>query len=578
MGEIGKIEIDGKQTIGNALSKARLQVPINQRTYRWEARNAQELFDDIEYAMGEDDSQYFLGSIVVTETDSDRHSVVDGQQRLATTLMFIAAIRDYLHELGGDDAGRAGQLSEEFLISRDFDTQEWVQRFVLSEKDDDFFRKRVLLAPTDSERILKLAPKELKKLRNSHKRIDAAARIAAAQVKKIAAAHNGNDNQSTALRGWIKFLKKGVRVIWVSVQDEANAFVMFETLNDRGLQLSKADLLKNYLFGRSQTDLSVVQPKWASMTGAIESVGDEALVVTYIRQFWSSHYGPTRERDLFVKIKDRVKSKPESVALATQLADNATLYAALLSSSHEKWNEYGPTARRNIDILNTLQMEQVRPLLLAILNHMTAAEVQKCLRFLVRCSVRFLIVGGLGGGAMESQYAERAMDIRSGKIKVATDLLKKMKTVVPNDAIFSDSFATARVSKSHIARYYLSIIEQQKGKKPKEPELVPNTNQEQVNLEHIMPEKLSPAWSHIKAEDHDAYCTRLGNLTLLANTPNSKGGNDDFATVKKPIYKDSDFGITKDIAKKSKWDIAAIEARQEKLAELAVKAWPLKVT
>jgi len=85
---------------------------------------------------------------------------------------------------------------------------------------------------------------------------------------------------------------------------------MFETLNDRGLELSKVDLLKNYLFGRSGPDRQrETEQRWHSMTGAIESVAGEDAVSTYVRHLWASMNGPTRERELFSKIKDKVKSK-----------------------------------------------------------------------------------------------------------------------------------------------------------------------------------------------------------------------------------------------------------------------------
>ena len=147
------------------------------------------------------------------------------------------------------------------------------------------------------------------------------------------------------------FVKERARVIWVTVPDDTNAYVMFETLNDRGLELSKADLLKNYLFGRSQDRSSETQQRWFSMMGALETVGNEDIVVTYIRHLWSSMHGPTRERELYVDIKDKVKSKQAVIDLAIDLADNANIYAALLNPDHAIWNEYGPKARKHIATL-----------------------------------------------------------------------------------------------------------------------------------------------------------------------------------------------------------------------------------
>src|SRR5687768_1169972 len=80
-------EIHGDGTIGKVLSETRLSVPTNQRSYAWEKTHAVELFDDLENAIGQDE-EYFLGSVVITRTGSSGFpEVVDGQQRLATSVI-----------------------------------------------------------------------------------------------------------------------------------------------------------------------------------------------------------------------------------------------------------------------------------------------------------------------------------------------------------------------------------------------------------------------------------------------------------------------------------------------------------
>ena len=167
-------------------------------------------------------------------------------------------------------------------------------------------------------------------------------------------------------------------------------------------------------------------------------------MVDYVRHYWSSHNGATRERDLYAAIRKRVSSKQAAVDLAHGLENGGRLYAAILSPSHELWSEYGASARQHIETVNLLRMVQVRPLLLAILEKFSLAEARKALRGTVAWGVRFLVHGGLGGGVLEDNYCERAKSIHSGKITTAAQLLKAMAAVVPADRAFEEAFAWPR--------------------------------------------------------------------------------------------------------------------------------------
>jgi hypothetical protein len=200
-------------------------------------------------------------------------------------------------------------------------------------------------------------------------------------------------------------------------------------------------------------------------------------------------------------------------------------------------------------------------------------EVKRSIKLLLSWSVRFLIYGGLG--YLETQYSERAVEIRNAKIKTAKELMVAMKDVVPTDRMFREAFTNATVSKDYLARYYLRVLENQY-KEIREPELVPNANEEVVNLEHILPENPSDDWGYIEPEIAKAYYKRIGNMALLHHKINSEIGNKGIK-IKAPYYQNSSFELTKVLGKEENWDISNIEGRQKMLAELAIKAWPNKV-
>jgi len=546
--------------IGHALSDNMLAVPIYQRSYAWEEIHVLELFQDIATAISEQEKEYFIGSIVISQHSSDRPEVVDGQQRLATASILIAAVRDWFHKQG--DTNRTDDIDREFLSVRDLRTQERVARLRLNEGDHDYFLRTILSPPDSPDRALDAQ-------RESHRKIAKAAELAQKHVRTIVEMTNRPVDR---LIDWIEYLRSGVRVIWVKVPDHANAFTIFETLNDRGLDLAISDLLKNYLFHLADDRITEVQQRWVSMFSALDAADNEKIVVDYIRHLWSSKNGLTREKDLYDKIRRKITSKQGAIDFASELEANSKLYASLLNTDHESWSDYGATTRFHMATINLLRMVQVRPLLLGILSKFPVNEVRKALKLMVSWSVRFLIYGGVGGGTLEKHYSARAMQIWDGSITTAKALLDAMRHVVPTDNQFEGAFSNASVSKNYLARYYLRALENQERGAPS-PELIPNPNEEVVSLEHVLPENPSPAWAHINEETSKAYHKRIGNLSLIQASINMEAGNDGF-DIKKPLLSNSEFKLTSAIADYAQWGPNEIESRQNHLAKLAVKAWP----
>lgn len=152
MSTIGGIDVNGNQTIGRALMGNELEAPINQRPYRWEDKHVKELLDDLATAIGQGESEYFLGSIVVIKNETGRPRVVDGQQRLATAMILLAAIRDYFYR--DDQIERAGDIERDYLMKRSLRTEDRQPKFILSNADRDYFQKRILERPDNADRIL----------------------------------------------------------------------------------------------------------------------------------------------------------------------------------------------------------------------------------------------------------------------------------------------------------------------------------------------------------------------------------------------------------------------------------------
>ena len=316
-----------------------------------------------------------------------------------------------------------------------------------------------------------------------------------------------------------------------------------------------------------------MQYKWVQVISTIESAEDEKTVINFIRNYWSSKHGLVREKDLFEKIKKSVTSKAEAISLASGLFDTSKLYSAIITCDDNFWSSYPSSAKTSMQTLNFFKMVQVRPLILSVLENFDEKEVEKALKLLVNVSVRFLIVGGLGGGALEQKYCEGALKINNNEISTAKQLSDFMKSSAPSDSEFKSSFETATVSKNYLARYYLRALEMV-AKGDQEPEFVPNTSNDIVTLEHILPENPSQAWGYINVDDAKSNYKRLGNMALLKKSLNSDIGNDGF-DAKKPFYSDSEYQLTSTLTEYDSWGIDEISQRQNELSDLALSAWPV---
>ena len=109
---------------------------------------------------------YFLGTIVLTQGAADRLEVADSQQRLATTSILIAAIRDHLEIEGGvAEKKAANSLTGDFLLKYELKSGENIPKLQLNYEDNEYFSRRILLGPNESERE-KIKPTTL-----SHERL-----------------------------------------------------------------------------------------------------------------------------------------------------------------------------------------------------------------------------------------------------------------------------------------------------------------------------------------------------------------------------------------------------------------------
>jgi hypothetical protein len=263
----------------------------------------------------------------------------------------------------------------------------------------------------------------------------------------------------------------------------------------------------------------------------LESADAEDLVLTYLRHYWISYNGPTIEKQLAAKIREKIVGRQQAVDMSIALSENAVHYAALFSPlEHTGWQQFDKNTRGYLYVMmRILQVVQIRPLILSVIRHFDHVEAKKAFKLFLSWSVRFLIAGSGSGGALDQHYGLRAKEIADGAVTTANQLADRMKGIVRTDDEFRDGLERARVSKKHLARYYLRCLELKKAG-------MPNCDLGGVledttvyNLEHVIPLNPSGSWP-LQESVVQSYSRRLGNMVLLDPTVNVDIGNKDFPT------------------------------------------------
>jgi hypothetical protein len=530
------IELEG---VGHILRDRRLDVPAYQRGYAWELEQVSEFWSDLRAAFGAAAKQYFLGTVVLTTGAPGRSTIIDGQQRSATTLLMFTALRNEFLRRG--DADRAKVIERDYIVTPDLRSAEEIPRLTLNEGDRPWLEAAISSRPT---------PDADHGLNGDDALIIDALIFFEGRIKDEA--KNAGPQWAELLFQWVEFLEHRARVIAVEVSDEADAFLIFETLNARGRELTVADLLKNYLFGLAGKDIETLQARWIAALDALEASADEGVFTTFVRHLWSSLRGATRERELYGRMKTRISSKDTAMEFGEQLQDSARFYAALLSSDHPYWREKAellPVA----ETLLRLGLEQNRPLLLAATRHFDDAELARLLRAVVAWSVRGLIVGGIGGGSTERAYGDAAVAVSEGRARDSEAVFVELVDVIPTDESFREAFRQKRVNRTRLAKYYLIALAHAEAGQA-DPMLVSDTEESTYRLGLVLPRNPSPDdWPNFPREDIGQSVLRLGNQYVEA---------------------DGAIEPARELLTPKDWSPAKISARQDATTDLVVDLWP----
>src|ERR1022692_4069710 len=263
------------QTVELLLSPgtAQFQVPVFQRRYAWGAEEIGQLIDDLFGESAQNELPYFLGSIVLARQDGipggAADLVLDGQQRLTTLSLLISALIDRMRGEGATDADE----HKMYLFSRRVKGKK-TPKLLLQPDDAKAFEILIGEPAQASEPKLKSTPLG----------------IAVAKILELLdeyAAGPQYKDVPKPFEAMFSRLLYDVELVRITAPSERDAFRLFETLNDRGLALSAADLIKNKLFSRCKGELDDAVDSWGNLL--LLTKDDD--VVNFLRTFWIAFKG-----------------------------------------------------------------------------------------------------------------------------------------------------------------------------------------------------------------------------------------------------------------------------------------------
>lgn len=547
----------GHDKLGHLLSDKLLEIPRFQRRYSWKEEHVHAYLEDIETAKGKGNS-YFMGTIVLANAEggSPRILVVDGQQRIITTALMLIAVRDLLADHGKQDAARA--VEETYLDNYVLAQEKKVERLVVG--PDDLTTYRSLL---DRAAL----PAQSSALQAAYRQIH----------KRLFELSPSPDSYRIQI-DIVTYLNENLQVLVATATGLAEAYVIFETLNDRGADLTTADLLKNYLFSRADASIAAAEGAWSRIGGDFEKPDD---FVKFLRYEYMSRVGPVTQRGLYKGIQQDFKTGTGVLTYLSGLEQALASYRAVREPDDISWSSEAIDVKDSLLAFRRFGFESSMPLMIAVFRTWKHPTATKFVSTVAAWSVRAWFAGTLGGGVAEQAFCEAAVAVAKGQAKDPASVLAILdsKELIPDDASFRQAFRNAGSVTTTRAKYLLAMLERQfvldAGGSP---DALPDWSSKAVTIEHIFAKSMKEADFHSRDdfERYEVVRDQLMNYTLLERSLNQGLENLPFSS-KYQTYAKSKFTLTQALAQDAIWNFQRANTRLDRLVELALKAWPKAV-
>lgn len=550
-----------QQLLGNA-SNHQIVVPQFQRGYSWEKSHVSTFWDDLKHfrssANVDQGDNYFLGPVVYVEETPVRILLLDGQQRLLTSTILLSVIRDIARERFGQSGHDLARDIQRDFVYRDHEDPQLA--IIPSEVDRDYFQRLIQDDELDRERPVARV--------RSHRLIRNATNFL---KKSVEDELEGKSNAESVfiLQALKRALTRALKITAIRVESEEQAYHIFETLNDRGLRLSPADLLLNYLLSRAKDDAerTDIKTNWNKM---VDTLGMKQPS-SFLRHMWISRYGDVKSTSLYRVIRDHVADERITpIALAEICFTDSERYQRIANLDSQLFQ--GNTRVAGRGLLKYYSADKVMPLFLSA-SELPLDYFGKVVLLVERLYVRYVVVANGNPSVLEDYLYSTAKLVRDmfrdgqKPNQIVKAVSAELKKIDPSDDASIAGVRDLVFENGRAAQYFVrSLADKIEG-------LPSNFDEKAVNLEHIFPENpLIAEWPN--HDELNPLTWHLGNLTTLERDKNERAGNRGY-WAKRAIFESSAIKMTTDIAKEFEdWSAETVVQRAESLSESVVARWP----
>lgn len=541
-------------------------VPRFQREYSWTKDEVSELWHDVVSNLKLEDNiiinlEYFIGSLVlIGEDKSSELQIVDGQQRLTTITLLLSALVETFKNVGENDLAQG--IYSTYIEGKDLKFKPF---FKLENENPKPFLQESIQHITKKDN--QPQNKEEKTLWEAY--LYFVNKFKIEQLKKDIKFWDeldGTNNQKQilileAIRDQILL---NLKVIYITVSNEDDAYMIFETLNARGKNLSSVDLIKNDLF----KELNGTHPDdtakrvWKQIQINLASRTNKVNFETFFRHFWLSKYNFITESKIYKNFKiESAKTSFTHYAFLIDLSEEAEVYNKIANPLKTDWPDQNDSqVFSSLYALGLFQIIQIRTFILALIRKrderlIAHSDFVKVLDQMEKFHFKYSAVCSLKMNIFEGKYSKTARDLRKSTSKVQSKQIidQLIQFYIKKEPSFDQyknklsefKYTNQYTRDKRIIQYIFSKMEN----------TLRQTNELTINnisLEHIDPQ----------TRQNGNYGW-LGNLLPLDKLLNEQCGDKSFIN-KLPIYSQSDLQIVNEFltmySSESDWN----QANQQK--------------
>lgn len=560
-----KIEASDKG-IQEVFSLGYFKIPRFQRPYSWEDEEVSDFWHDI---IKDNTNNYFIGSMVVYSSENATFGVVDGQQRLTTITLLLSAIRGAFITLGENDLAQG--------------LHAFIERSNINNKKE-FILKSETSYPYLQSKIQSFEPSELPLNVGSEEKLleSAYALINSLMIQYIpylnlCETNSNSHERESAVDKLIELRQKilSLKLVFIQLDNESDAYLIFETLNARGRDLKTSDLVKNLLLKILRTDNSSfdhAKESWVTLVNSFNDIQDQSVLDSFLLHYWISEHKYCTAKKLFHNIDSYVSGDAgRAKDLLSKLVKISKLYCKMMLPSNSAWKNEEVEIRDKLVNLNMFNVKQQYSIILALLRCYDEKKItlRQLKIALTKIEHFYYVFSGVTSaklsGSVVNNYSKLAVRLTNPNVSEdeIQSILKSLSNLLKEHLPSYDEF---RIKFSN----FIYLSDKTRNKKIIKLSLYKvlggninglDLNYEALTLEHLIPQ--SQIKSNATSED---IVGSIGNILLLNQKINSEVLKDLTPTKKIKKLKELKYPLYPALINETEWTISEIQKRTNAMA------------